>query len=162
MILEYESDKLAAIFVGLITGTMGIFMVLMYTMIGHEEIPVVICIFGVLLLIASLLSFGYRQVVRIAPRKKSIERNVKLLFWSKSWEFDYRDFHRIGIATAGDPSGARNKTKYFIQLEGPKTLKIPRSEYNFDKILLKAKEIARNTGLPLDEDPGIGFFGKRL
>ena len=162
MVFEYKSDKLLAVFVGLITGTIGFFMLVMYIVLKNEEIPVVMAILGVLLLIASISSFGYRNVVRIDTKKKTIERKITVLFWSKSWQFDYKDFHRIGIATAGDPSGRRTRTKYFIQLEGNKTLKIPKSYYNYDRILLKAKEITKITGLPLDEKPGIGFFGKRL
>jgi hypothetical protein len=119
-------------------------------------------IVGAVLILISIASFTYSNVARLDRHKKSVEKTTQSLFWKRTQTHRFTYFKEVGISTASGGGYATVRIKYFVQLLGFRNLSIPGFSDGYDEAVIKAKNIAQLLNLPLDENPKIGFFGKRL
>jgi|GEM_PF-4355649 len=162
--MEFISNRSHSKIAGCAIGVIGAASVLMFVAFVNQgqEIPWILVFVGAVFLLITPAVFTYTKVVRIDKRRNLVEQTIQTLFWKRRQKRMVTDFREVGISTAGGGGSNRVRIKYFIQLIGSKNLSIPGFSEDSNKTLAKAKKIAQVLNLPLDEEPKIGFFGKRL
>lgn len=159
--MEYRQDKLTIIAIGLILAFIGV-MNLAFGITFIRDQGAFLVLLGILLICGSIASFTYKSIVKIDSQTKCVEKTLGALFWSKSKSCNFSDFHKVGITTGTRGGTGPIRTVYFVQLVGKDNLSIPGMSSDCGKISQKADEIAKMMDLPFDEDPKMGFFGKRI
>ena len=151
--MEFRSNRLIGIAVGLITGIIGVFL-LSFLILANQEAPFYLGPLGIMFTIISAAAFTFRKLVRIDKEQISVERAIGAFFWKKMQLLPIKDFEGVGI-TKGSSSSKYSgpKTVYFVQLLGRKNVSIPGSSPNLGSILSKARQISGFANLPIDETP---------
>lgn len=154
--MEFTSNRLIGIAVGLIAGFIGIFNLLFFLTLSDQGAPFFLGLLGIIFIIISIVAFTFRKLVRIDKERIRVERAIRAFFWKKTELFPIEDFNGIGI-TKGS-RGHKNSgptTIYFVHLLGKKNVSIPGSSPNLGAILSRARQISRFVNLPIDEIPRI-------
>ena len=161
-VLEYRANRLVKNAVGLVTGFMALFNFAIFAAAGEQA--GFLGLIGIPLLVVSIAAFGFRSAVRIDPRSGRIEKEIGVYAWAAASFYELSDFDRVGLATGGQRSASGgSNTVYIVQLVGSsENLSIPGAGTSQADALARAEEIADATGLPVDPEPRMAFFGKRL
>ena len=102
--MEFTSNKLIGIAVGLITGFIGVFNLMFFLMFSDQGAPFFLGLLGVIFIIVSSAGFTFRKLVRIDKERMLVERAIKAFFWKNIQLFPIRAFDGIGI-TKGSRGG---------------------------------------------------------
>ncbi len=148
-VLEFRSDRLPTIFLGLIVGGFGV-MLLPDTFSSGP--PIGFAITGVLLLVG-VFSLFYRTTVRMDRRAGTIERKRETLGWKQHESYRVSDFTTvaIGMTTSSNIQGVG--PTYHVRLLGRSDLKIPSTKGDKEPVASVARRVAEFLDLPVDEDP---------
>lgn len=154
--MEFRSNKLIGIAVGLITGFIGVFNLLLFVMFSDQGAPFFLGLLGVIFIIISIAAFTFRKIVRIDKERVLVERAIRAFFWKKVQLIPIEDFNGIGITTGSRSTKySRPTTIYFVQLLGRKNVSIPDSSPDLGTVLSTARQISGFVNLPIDETPRI-------
>jgi hypothetical protein len=161
-VLEFRSNRLVKVAVGLATGFMALFNFAMFAAAGDQA--GFLGLIGIPLAVVSVAAFGYHSAVRIDPRTGRIEKEFGLYAWAAASLYELSDFESVGLATGGRRSASGgSSTVYIVQLVGPRqNLSLPGAGSSRADALARAEEVADATGLRLDPEPRVALFGKRL
>jgi len=154
--MEFRSNKLIGIAVGLITGFIGVFNLLMFLTFSDQGAPFFLGLLGIIFIIISVAAFTFRKLVRIDKKRILVERAIRALFWKKIQLFAIEDFNGIGITKGSRGHKYSGPTTiYFVQLLGRENVSIPGSSPDLGTILSRARQISGFVNLPIDETPRI-------
>lgn len=156
--MEFTSNKLVGIAVGLVTGIIGIFSLFLFLAFVNQNknTPLFLGLVGIVFIIISPAAFTFRKLVKIDKERIHVERVIKAFFWNKKQSFPVEDLDGVSITT-GSSSNKYSGPKiiYFVQLLGRKNVSIPGSSQNLDTVLSKARQISGFLNLPIDETPRV-------
>jgi hypothetical protein len=154
--MEFRSNRLVGIAVGLITGFIGVFNLLFFLTLADQGAPLFLGLLGIIFVMISIAAFTFRKLVRIDKERILVERAIGALLWKQIQFFPIEDFNGIGI-TKGSRSNKYSgpTTIYFVQLLGRKNVSIPGSSPDLGTILSRARQISGFVNLPIDETPRI-------
>ena len=155
--MEFTSNRLIGIAVGLIAGFIGVFNLSLFLTFTDEGAPSFLGLLGIFFIIVSIVASTFRKLVRIDKDRILVERAIGAFFWKKIQYFPIEDFERVGI-TQGSRGGGKYSgptTVYCVQLLGRKNVSIPGSSPDLGTVLSRAQQISGFVNLPIDETPRI-------
>jgi len=154
--MEFKSNRLVGIAVGVIAGFIGVFNLLFFLTLGDQGAPFFLGLLGIIFIIVSIVAFTFRKLVRIDKERILVERAIRALFWKKIELFGIEEFNGIGITKGSRGHKYSGPTTiYFVQLLGRKNVSIPGSSGDLGAILSRARQISGFVNLPIDETPRI-------
>jgi len=125
--------------------------------------------FFFLLLVTLVLSYvtvaaiKFRNVVEINKSSGYLTREFGSVGYLQESRHALDTFAKVGIDMGGrSASGGGATTVYTAVLVGPKNVKIPNGSTDLYEIEQVANKIAQHLDLPYDDQPKMGFFGRRL
>ena len=165
--MVFKSDKMLNIFIGLITGTMGVFSLLFAWAIGgqNRSIMYIMNIAGVLLVIASAVFFTYSSRVEIDKNTSGILKTQRILFMERKTSRSLNDFRSIAIGIMGGQNQvAGPRLSYIVVLvdANGNVFRLPGIMESRDNAINRGEELSKYTNLPFDATPHTLFFNKLL
>lgn len=161
--MEFSINFAARKAIGLLTAIMALTALFMCVTVAEGAGIAFLLLFASALAVVSIAVFTATNVVIVDKEKQTVEKRFGAIVFSRNQRYRFSDFSGVGIMMAGrDAAQGGAITVYFAQLLGKTNLKLPAGSTNKAEILSRAKEVAEYMSLPLDENPGMGFFGKRL
>jgi hypothetical protein len=93
--MEFTSNKLIGIAIGLITGFIGVFNLLLFLTFADQGAPFFLALLGGIFIIISSAAFTFRKVVRIDKERILVERAIRAFLWKKRQLIPIEDFDGI-------------------------------------------------------------------
>lgn len=95
-------------------------------------------------------------------RTGTIEQSLSVLLWKKTVRYSVADFRGVGIGMAGHSRPYATRARYFVQLLGSTNVNIPGMSGNKQAIISLAEKVGEYLDLPVDREPRMVFFQRRL
>ena len=158
--LEFRSNRLSAILVGLITAVMGLFQC--FLGLAFAEAPRFLVVTGATTLLLSLGSFTYRRSVRIDCASRHAVDRTQVLFFRSETRYLLAEFTAVGLTSAGGSNPVVGpRITYYVDLLGRRRLRLPEASESLEEAQRRGAHVARHLNLPLEEQPRVGFFDRR-
>lgn len=156
--VEFRSNRLVAIAVGLIAAVMGAFQCFLAW--AFPEAPGFLVVTGPATLLVALTSFTYRRHVRLDPRQ-AVDTTELLIFRSGT-RYAIAEFSSVGLTSAGSSQPVAGvRITYYVDLLGRRRLRLPRASETIEEARRRGAQVAAYLNLPFDEEARVGFFDRR-
>jgi hypothetical protein len=161
VVMEFHLSRELPKAAGFATGLSGVALLFFAIAFAHEGAPALLGVVGALLLLLSIVCFTFKKVVRMDKRTGKIETILSMFLWRQTQRYSVSDFAQVGIGMGGNDY-IKTSTRYFVQLLGPTNLNIPGTSSNKEAIVALAGEVGDYLDLPVEREPKLMFFQKRL